>query len=150
MVMFGHGILITGNSGTGKTRLCQQLLGRGHQIIADDATTLFYQDGHLHASSPPFSLGKIVLDNTICSIAEVFGAKSWVEQHKLSLHVELDQTHRNHSQQSYTNILPTTQAGKEISLDVSAFELLVQNTLDCSHLSNPPGIYVKDKNNPDQ
>ena len=37
MDVFGTGVLITGNSGTGKSELALELIYRGHRLIADDA-----------------------------------------------------------------------------------------------------------------
>lgn len=37
MDVFGTGVLITGNSGTGKSELALELIYRGHRLVADDA-----------------------------------------------------------------------------------------------------------------
>ena len=55
----GRAVLITGASGTGKSALALQLLAHGCALIADDATELCAQNGHLIAACPPAIQGLI-------------------------------------------------------------------------------------------
>ncbi|MFV8835882.1 hypothetical protein [Aquisalimonas sp.] len=48
----GCGLLITGESGTGKSDTALRLLERGHRLIADDAVTLSVEDGVLYGRAP--------------------------------------------------------------------------------------------------
>ena len=51
--MFGLGILLTGNSGVGKSELALELISRGHCLIADDAPELTRSDsGVIEGGSP--------------------------------------------------------------------------------------------------
>jgi len=45
MAMYGRGVLLTGDSGTGKSELALQLIRRGHALVADDAPE-FEPDGN--------------------------------------------------------------------------------------------------------
>jgi HPr kinase/phosphorylase len=131
MVIFNRGVLITGDSRSGKTALCQQLLKRGHRIIADDAVVLDRQDGSLYASAPASTHNKMALEPAhIVSIRERFGAQSLVNRYKLHLHTMLDNTHTKNSRQNHTDCLKTIEIHSAIDLDISAFEMLVQNAID--------------------
>lgn len=45
----GHGILIRGDSGTGKTALCLELMAAGAYLVADDLVRLAHRSGRLWA-----------------------------------------------------------------------------------------------------
>lgn len=55
----GHGVLIIGASGTGKSALALQLIAYGAELIADDQTQITPQDQQLIASCPPGLSGMI-------------------------------------------------------------------------------------------
>ena len=55
----GHGVLIIGASGTGKSALALQLIAYGAELIADDQTQITPQDQQLIASCPPSLSGMI-------------------------------------------------------------------------------------------
>lgn len=55
----GRGILITGESGAGKSDLALRLIDRGALLVGDDQVTLANVDGLLHASPPESIAGKI-------------------------------------------------------------------------------------------
>lgn len=48
----GLGILVTGESGSGKSSLCAQLLVQGARLVADDQVIVDAKDGGLYASCP--------------------------------------------------------------------------------------------------
>lgn len=55
------GLLLTGDSGTGKSDAVLGLLDRGHRLIADDAVELRRCGTHLHGRCPPALLGQIAV-----------------------------------------------------------------------------------------
>jgi len=61
MEIFGHGVLISGDPGIGKSDLLIELLNRGHVFIADDAVALNNRNGRLLAAAPPATAGIIAL-----------------------------------------------------------------------------------------
>ena len=48
----GHGVLLLGTSGAGKSDIALMLLDAGAQLVADDRTILFVKKGLLHARAP--------------------------------------------------------------------------------------------------
>ena len=50
--LFGHGVLISGEPGTGKSELALGLLDRGHQLVVDDAVHIESRGGHLVGRPP--------------------------------------------------------------------------------------------------
>jgi serine kinase of HPr protein (carbohydrate metabolism regulator) len=53
------GVLLLGDSGSGKSDLTLRLLERGAMLVSDDRTDLFVEDGELWAS-PPVSLAGLL------------------------------------------------------------------------------------------
>lgn len=48
----GTGALVTGESGTGKSRCCLELLAAGAALVADDLVEIKKEDGRLYGTSP--------------------------------------------------------------------------------------------------
>ena len=59
--MSGSGVLLTGDSGTGKSELALQLVRRGHALVADDAPELSVESGRLIGRSSCALEGKLQL-----------------------------------------------------------------------------------------
>jgi len=57
--MDGRAVLITGQSGAGKSDLALRLIDRGAVLIADDCTVLRREGGDLFASAPANIAGRI-------------------------------------------------------------------------------------------
>ena len=55
----GHGVLILGDSGSGKSDLALRLIAEGALLVADDQTCVTCQDGRLVATAPPLIAGRI-------------------------------------------------------------------------------------------
>jgi HPr kinase/phosphorylase len=55
----GQGVLLTGDSGVGKSDLALRLIDRGAKLVADDQTELRVENGKLIASPPP-SIGGLI------------------------------------------------------------------------------------------
>lgn len=55
----GRGVLILGESGSGKSSLALQLIDAGARLVADDQVTVACEDGALIAAAPPALAGLI-------------------------------------------------------------------------------------------
>lgn len=59
----GRGVLIEGAPGSGKTSLALMLIDRGAALVGDDGVELALRQGHLWASPPPHTAGKVEIRN---------------------------------------------------------------------------------------
>ena len=59
LVRHGHGLLLLGESGSGKSDLALRLLDRGWGLIADDRVDLRGDAGQLWAHCPPMLRGRL-------------------------------------------------------------------------------------------
>ena len=77
----GHGLLICGGSGAGKTALLVELLRRGAQFVADDGVVISQKEGRIWASSAKGNKGLIGISPGVVAVfADVFpDAKSTQE-----------------------------------------------------------------------
>lgn len=72
--IFDVGILILGESGSGKSSLCLEMIGRGHKLVADDAVMLSICGEELIGQSPPNIAGLLEIRGTgIINVADKFG-----------------------------------------------------------------------------
>jgi serine kinase of HPr protein (carbohydrate metabolism regulator) len=59
LVIGGHGVLLTGPSGSGKSDLALRLIDRGATLVSDDYTIITNQDGQASARAPETIQGRI-------------------------------------------------------------------------------------------
>lgn len=68
----GHGVLIIGQSGTGKSDLSLRLIDRGAALVSDDHCHIVRRDGIIYANAPDRLRGKIELRGIgICESAHI-------------------------------------------------------------------------------
>ena len=58
--IFGLGVLITGDSGVGKSETALELVQRGHRLIADDRVDVYAQDEERLVGEPPAILRNLM------------------------------------------------------------------------------------------
>ncbi|MGG7178627.1 HPr(Ser) kinase/phosphatase [Clostridium paraputrificum] len=89
--VYGIGILITGESGIGKSETALELIKRGHRLVTDDAVDIKEIDGELIGSSPNITIGMLEVRGIgIIDVSALYGLSS-VEQQKnvtLVMHFE--------------------------------------------------------------
>lgn len=110
----GHGILLTGRSGIGKSALALDLISRGHQLVADDSPLLYRMPNtkRIIAVCPPLLTECLEVRGLgILNLVKLFGNKSTLPYAKIDLVIELvdsltlDEDIRLQVYNKHTNIL---------------------------------------------
>lgn len=82
----GIGILITGESGIGKSETALELIKRGHRLVTDDAVDIKEIDGELIGSSPMVTIGMLEVRGIgIIDVTTLYGLSSVVQQKNITL-----------------------------------------------------------------
>lgn len=92
--VFGIGILITGNSGVGKSETALELIERGHRLIADDSVELRSVSGNiLMGSAKDQRLGHHmeIRGLGIINVSYLFGVGSIRDQKQVQMIVDLEE-----------------------------------------------------------
>ena len=72
--LFGLGVLITGESGIGKSECALELLARGHRLVADDSVIIRLVDGDLLGHAPELGRNYIEVRGLgILNVRDLFG-----------------------------------------------------------------------------
>ena len=91
MEIYGEGILLTGESGIGKSEAAIELLKRGHRLIADDAVEIKKISGsRLVGTSPELIRNYIELRGIgIVNVAKLFGIGAVKQENQIDLVVNI-------------------------------------------------------------
>ncbi len=91
MEIYGEGILLTGESGIGKSEAAVELLKRGHRLIADDAVEIHrISGGALVGAAPDLIRNYIELRGIgIVNVARLFGVGAVKAENKIDLVVNI-------------------------------------------------------------
>jgi len=90
--VYGIGMLITGESGIGKSETALELIKRGHRLVADDAVDIKKIDESLIGSSPYVTLGMMeVRGMGIIDVPGLYGVSSVLNSKKIDLVIHLEQ-----------------------------------------------------------
>ncbi|MGH8504571.1 MAG: hypothetical protein ACRETM_01235 [Stenotrophobium sp.] len=89
--IMGLGVLLAGPSGVGKSELALELLGRGHRLIADDASEFTLDAaGRLIGRCPPLLSGFLEARSLgILNVKKMFGTQSQIDRRALDLVIRL-------------------------------------------------------------
>lgn len=92
MEVYGEGILLTGESGMGKSETAVELLKRGHRLIADDAVEIRKISGNtLIGSAPELIRNYIELRGIgIINVARIYGMGAVKAENKINLVVNIE------------------------------------------------------------
>lgn len=86
MDVYGIGILITGESGIGKSETALELIKRGHRLITDDAVEIKEVDGELVGTSPEITMGMLEVRGIgIIDVASLYGLSSMLQEKDIHL-----------------------------------------------------------------
>lgn len=84
--VYGIGILITGESGIGKSETALELIKRGHRLVTDDAVDIREIDGDLIGSSPKITQGMLEVRGIgIIDVSVLYGLSSTIPEKQISL-----------------------------------------------------------------
>lgn len=91
MEIYGEGILLTGESGIGKSEAAVELLKRGHRLIADDAVEIRKTSGNtLVGTAPELIRNYIELRGIgIVNVAKLFGVGAVKTENEINLVVNI-------------------------------------------------------------
>lgn len=86
----GIGVLITGDSGVGKSEATLELIRRGHRLVSDDAVDIREVDGVLTGTCPEITFGMMeVRGMGIIDITQLYGLSSTSQQKQVELIIHL-------------------------------------------------------------
>ena len=84
--VYGIGILITGESGIGKSETALELIKRGHRLVTDDAVDIKEIDGELIGTSPRITIGMLEVRGIgIIDVTSLYGLSSVQESKDINL-----------------------------------------------------------------
>ena len=84
--VYGIGILITGESGIGKSETALELIKRGHRLVTDDAVDIREIDGELIGSSPNVTIGMLEVRGIgIIDVSSLYGLSSVQQKKKINI-----------------------------------------------------------------
>lgn len=111
--VFGEGVLITGESGIGKSEAALELIKRGHRLVSDDVVEIKrVSDETLYGSAPEVTKHLIELRGIgIIDIKTLYGVQSVKETQSINLVIRLEDWDKEKEydrlglEESYTEIL---------------------------------------------
>lgn len=84
------GVLITGESGSGKSRCCLDLLGAGARLVADDLVKIKKADGKLFGKSPSRIRNMIEIRGAgLCDVQALFGNRALADTAVIDIALEI-------------------------------------------------------------
>ncbi|MDE6456138.1 MAG: HPr(Ser) kinase/phosphatase, partial [Dysosmobacter sp.] len=89
--IYGEGVMITGDSGVGKSEAAIELIMRGHRLVADDAVELRRISGRLTGSAPEVIRNYIELRGIgVINVQQLFGVRAVKNEAQLDLVVNFE------------------------------------------------------------
>ncbi|MEG0076771.1 HPr(Ser) kinase/phosphatase [Anaerorhabdus sp.] len=89
--VFGKGVLITGESGMGKSEIALELIRRGHVLVADDRVDVSKVHNNLIGHSPELLIGMLEIRGIgIIDVAKMFGASSLLAKDNIDVVIKLE------------------------------------------------------------
>ena len=102
--VWDHGVLITGESGTGKSECALELVSRGHRLVADDVIHVTNADKKLLGKAPERFAGLLhVRDIGILDIRKLY-RNGFEPEHEIDLCMDLQLSERPSNNGSETEI----------------------------------------------
>jgi HPr kinase/phosphorylase len=88
--VFETGVLITGESGTGKSECALELVTKGHRLCADDAVEIVAANDSLVGKAPALTRNLLEVRGLgIINVPEIFGEQAVCDESRIDLCIEL-------------------------------------------------------------
>ena len=88
--IYGHGVLLTGTSGIGKSEIALELVRRGHRLVADDRVDVVNINKKLIGSCPELTKGVMEVRGIgIINVISMFGISSYKDRQDIDYAIEL-------------------------------------------------------------
>lgn len=92
MDVYGEGVMLTGDSGIGKSETAIELIMRGHRLVADDSVDIQRISNQLIGAAPEVIRHYIELRGIgVIDVRQLFGMRAIKEEAQIDLMVELEQ-----------------------------------------------------------
>lgn len=89
--VFGKGVLLTGESGVGKSLAALYCLERQHRLIADDAPSFKRVGTHIFGECPSELLQRLEIRQIgIIDVSHSFGTSAFTQEHRLDLVIQIN------------------------------------------------------------
>ena len=90
--IYGEGVMITGDSGVGKSESAIELIMRGHRLVADDAVEIRRISNQLIGTAPEVIRHYIELRGIgVIDVRQLFGMSAIMEESRIDLVVQFEQ-----------------------------------------------------------
>ncbi|MDD2591330.1 MAG: HPr(Ser) kinase/phosphatase [Erysipelotrichaceae bacterium] len=91
MSIFGKGVLITGESGIGKSELALDLINRGHVLVADDRVDAYRMHNRIIGKAPRLLRGYLEIRGIgIIDVVKMFGARAILDDIQIEFMIHLE------------------------------------------------------------
>lgn len=99
MLIDNTGVLIRGKAKTGKSELCLALIDRGHQLVSDDAVTVYLENNRLMGIAPAQIQGQLQTDTLgLIELATLYKGATASGAHPIDLCLEVCESAVTNSQ----------------------------------------------------
>lgn len=90
--VYGKGVLLTGDSGMGKSEIALELIKRGHLLVADDRVDCFRVHNSIVGTAPKILREMLEIRGIgIINVAKMFGVSSVLDKVQIELNIHLEQ-----------------------------------------------------------
>lgn len=96
MSVYGIGVLITGESGMGKSEIALELIKRGHVLVADDRVDVSRIHNVIVGRAPMLLEGMLEIRGIgIIDVSKMFGASSLLKKFNININIKLEKFDNN-------------------------------------------------------
>lgn len=123
--VYGMGVLITGNSGVGKSETALELVKRGHRLVADDSVEIYQEDEETLIGYSPDILKHLleIRGLGIINVMTLFGAGSVRSNKRIDLLVNLEVWDQN---KMYDRLGLAEETQRIIDIDIPRVDIPVR------------------------